>query len=79
MKKAQNLSINTIIMAVIALVVLVVIIFIFTDYWSQTDFNDCTTKNGECLYSCSDKQGYIPLNGNCPEEGPSGFSDGETA
>ena len=61
-KKSQGLSINVVILAVIALAVLVVVIMIFTRQIGKTSENlgSCLTKGGEC----ADK------NGQCPEGHP---------
>jgi len=50
-KKAQSLSMNTIIIAVLALIVLVVVVIIFTGKTGQftKETSSCTTKGGMCL------------------------------
>lgn len=59
-KKAQGLSLNTIIIAIIVLVVLVVIIMVFTGAFGGTivpGINDCEKKpNQQCLSGCSSTQ-----------------------
>lgn len=49
-KKGQGLSINAIIIALIALTVLVVLIAIFTGAFGKIipGFNDCENKGGKC-------------------------------
>ena len=53
MKKAQSISINTIVVAAIALVVMVLIVMIFTG--NITKFrkgaNDCYANGGKCINS----------------------------
>lgn len=57
MKKAQGLSMNTIIIAAIALLVLVILSVIFMGrmgWWSQSS-TDCLKVGGTCMYSqCKD-------------------------
>ncbi len=51
MKKAQGLSVQTIIIAIIVLVVLVVLVAVFTGFFGgfNTDVNSCSTIGGECV------------------------------
>ena len=71
--KSQSLSINTIIIAAIALAVLVVIIAIFSGQIGNVNKNigSCTAKNGQCASSLKEgciKPSYsIPLivSGDC--------------
>lgn len=61
-KKAQGLSLNTIIIAIIVLVVLVVIIMVFTGGIGgfTKGITTCDDKgNHKCLTSCSDEPGYV--------------------
>ena len=53
MKKAMELSLSTVIIAVISLIVLVVIVLIFTGQSSKFNMglNDCKTRGGES-YNC---------------------------
>ena len=63
-KKAQSLSLRTVIVAALGLIVLIVLIFIFTN--KSTGFlqgtKDCASKKGECFGS-----GDLE-NGKCPGE-----------
>lgn len=50
-KKAQGMSLNTVIIAIIVLVVLVVLVMIFTGYFGKVftpTVASCTTAGGEC-------------------------------
>ena len=63
-KKSQSLSINTIIVAALALVVLVVLIMVFTGkirIFSST-LESCAAKQGECLSKteCTGNKVQIP-------------------
>ena len=54
-KKAQGLSLNTIIIAIIVLIVLVVIVIIFTGYFGKIftpSVKSCTAQGGECADQC---------------------------
>ncbi len=63
MKKAQGLSLNTIIIAIMVIIVLVIIILITTGqlqkFSSATLSNECKSQGGLC---------YEPKNNNCPGE-----------
>ena len=62
-KKAQGLSVNVIIVAVLALLVLVVIAFIFTGrfaIFSRTT-GDCEATGGDCEYSCDEGYSLDPI------------------
>ena len=51
-KKAQGLSLNTIIIAIIVLVVLVVLVMIFTGYFGRVftpSVSSCSTQGGTCV------------------------------
>ncbi len=71
MKKAQGLSMTTIIVAAICLIVLVVLIVIFTgniDKWGG-NVQRCKTKGGECEDKCGTGKVEIPntrCSGNTP-------------
>ena len=69
-RKAQSLSINTIIVAVIALVVLVVLIMIFTGKIRifSTRLESCATRQGSCKSVCGNNEVFVP-NAKCPEQG----------
>ncbi len=50
-KKAQGLSITTIVVAAIAIVVLVVLVLVFTGKigWFRTTSNNCVVNGGTCV------------------------------
>lgn len=63
-KKAQGMSLNTVIIAIIVLVVLVVLIMIFTGYFSRIftpTVQSCeTTLSGKCrVLACADDEATI--------------------
>ncbi len=68
--KSQGISINVVIIAVLALVVLVVLTFIFTGKVKifSEGLQSCEAKQGECKSSCSENEAKI-ANTNCPEGG----------
>ena len=69
-KKAQGLSINTIIIAALALIVLIVVAAIFTGKFksfSQT-LEGCSTRQGKCKPGCSPDETIIRY-ARCPEPG----------
>lgn len=74
-KKAQGLSLNTIIIAIIVLIVLVVIVIIFTGYFGSIftpSVKSCTAQGGECAEQCGFGQlGNEIVGGECttPEGG----------
>ena len=54
-KKAQGLSLNTIIIAIIVLVVLVVLVMIFTGYFGKIftpGVQSCIARGGTCTTTC---------------------------
>jgi hypothetical protein len=55
MKKAQSLSLNTIIIAALALLVLVILAFVFMGRFSlfTKESGDCATMKGTCIRSGS--------------------------
>ena len=56
-KKAQGLSLNTIIIAIIVLIVLVVIIMVFTGYFGNKftpGITACENAGGKCQFAASD-------------------------
>ena len=69
--KSQGISINVVIIAVLALVVLVVLTFIFTGKVKifSEGLQSCAAKQGHCSDKCSDNEALI-ANANCPEGGP---------
>ena len=76
-KKSQSLSINTIIIAALALVAFVVLIIIFTKGVGKTSENlgSCITKDGQCANEkgqCIDKNYPIPIivSGDCMKTTP---------
>lgn len=78
-KKSQSISINTIVVASIALIVLVVMIAIFTGKIKifSGGARNCATQGGECAQDCYKLDGtYINLPGtNCEDNKGSGASD----
>tara|TARA_Y100000310_G_C19957045_1_gene479523 strand:- start:142 stop:402 length:261 start_codon:yes stop_codon:yes gene_type:complete len=66
-KKAQGLSLNTIIIAAVALIVLVVLVMIFTGRMGgfSTGVSRCENQGGRCLNA-----GTTPTltGGNCPAD-----------
>lgn len=70
-KKAQGLSLNTIIIAIIVLIVLVVVVMIFTGYFSKIftpSVKSCTAQAGECAEQCNTGQlGNEVVSGECPK------------
>lgn len=74
-KKAQALSLNTIIVAIVVLVVLVVLIMIFTGYFGTRftpEVTSCSNAGGTCKTECGlDAFGNeVPqLNAQCPVQG----------
>lgn len=61
MKKAQGLSMNVIIMAVIAIIVLVILVFVFRDRIAMMQKNidqTCVEQGGECAAATSGKAKY---------------------
>ena len=62
-KKCQGLSMNMIVLAILALLILVVLSFVFTGQtikWKKT-LNDCVSKGGDCVpkNSCSTQGGSV--------------------
>ncbi|TKJ17381.1 hypothetical protein CEE44_02500 [Candidatus Woesearchaeota archaeon B3_Woes] len=55
MKKAQGLSLQTIVISILALIVLAVILFVFSGKIGdvKTSLDSCTEKGGECKTPCS--------------------------
>ena len=74
-KKSQSISINTIIIAAIALAVLIVAIVIFTKQTgtSTRTLESCTAKGGICANgnSCTDKDYAVPIFVEDPKCAPS--------
>ena len=70
-KKAQGLSVNTIIIAAIALIVLVVLIAVFTGRFGifSKSLGSCETNGGQCLPECK-----LPNVEMTQYDCPSGFS-----
>ena len=59
-KKAQGMSLNTVIIAIIVLVVLVVLVMIFTGYFGKIftpSVSSCGTQGGECELVKTDCKG----------------------
>jgi len=66
-KKGQGISINTIIIATIALLVLVILSVLLVRYVSQLVI-DCNEISGVCTdeNKCSDLGFYVPKEAKCP-------------
>ena len=66
--KAQSLSIQVIVVAVLCLVILAILIFVFSD--TLGDFEDdagaCGLKSGVCALECKPSQ--IQLSAECPNK-----------
>jgi len=65
-KKSIEMSLNTIVIAAIALIVLIVLVFILTGRVSifGEGLEDCTSKGGKCDNPC--ETGYVGIPGtNC--------------
>jgi uncharacterized protein HemY len=62
MKKAQGLSLNTIVIAAIVLIVLVVLLVIFLNQTGRfgTTLRSCTSQGGICQASCNADQAELP-------------------
>ncbi len=62
LKKAQGISMNTIIIAAIALLVLVIVSVIFMSRmgWFAQNSNDCRKFNGDCTQGTTCEKGYSP-------------------
>lgn len=60
-KKAQGMSLNTVIIAIVVLIVLVVLVMIFTGYFGKVftpGVQSCATQGGKCVSACNtDKYG----------------------
>ena len=70
MKKAQGLSLNTIIIAALVIMVLVILILVFTgrmgSFSAQSE--SCQAKGGQCKEGCGDGEMENVLGGQCPSE-----------
>lgn len=74
--KKGDISMNMIIMAVIALLVLAIIAYLIFDSGSNIqDAQSCTALNGLCADTCGEGQAQdYPIQnpaGSCPSDGPS--------
>ena len=69
--RAQGISMNTIIIAAIALVVLVVVVLIFVNKLGdfRTSAEACKTKQGDCKPVCAADEAELP-GGECPTDKP---------
>ena len=71
-KKAQGLSLNTIIIAIIVLIVLVVLVMIFTGYFGRIftpSVKSCTAQGGGCAVQCNSGQLGNEISGaDCPDK-----------
>jgi hypothetical protein len=63
MRRRADISINTIVMAAIALFVLVILVFIFRDQIQRGNntLSACKQKGGECLQSCGTSYSYYGI------------------
>ena len=72
MKKAQGLSLNTIIIAALVIMVLVILILVFTGRMGNfsSSSESCQAKGGRCDIDCDDgeMEGIGVLGGDCPSE-----------
>lgn len=71
-KKAQGLSLNTIIIAIIVLVVLVVLVMIFTGYFGKLftpTLRSCSTQGGQCAVECTGSLGKEISGTDCSTAG----------
>lgn len=70
MKKAQGLSLNTIIIAALVIMVLVILALVFTG--QMGDFGktskSCVSKGGECRAECLETESASLLGGSCSDE-----------
>ncbi len=63
-KKAQGMSLNTVIIAIIVLVVLVVLVMIFTGYFGKIftpTVGSCQSAGGTCAPSCGNDESGRPI------------------
>jgi len=75
-KKAQGLSLNTIIIAIVVLIVLVVLIMVFTGYFGQRftpELTSCPNAGGICVYDSTTCKGAFDekvneLGPSCPKK-----------
>lgn len=69
-KKAQGMSLNTVIIAIIVLIVLVVLVMIFTGYFGNIftpTVGSCLSQGGKCAPQCNTETvGYEIQNAKCP-------------
>lgn len=69
MKKAQGLSLNTIIIAALVIMVLVILALVFTGQMGSfgEETGSCSGKGGKCRGDCNDDEIPNPLGGECPD------------
>ncbi len=79
-KKAQGLSLNTIIIAIIVMIVLVVIIMVFTGYFGAKftpGMTNCENNGGTCIFAAEEGEGcgydsfgskLATISGTCPNK-----------
>lgn len=62
MKKAQGLSLNTIVIAALVLIVLVVLLVVFLNQTGRfgTTLRSCAAQGGTCWSSCAADQAELP-------------------
>jgi len=69
MKKAQSMSLETVIIAIIVIIVLVVLVFVFTgkfNVFGKTT-KDCSAQGGQCMYSGDPGVTKNTLGLTCPD------------
>lgn len=69
MKKAQGMSLNTIIIAALVIMVLVILILVFTGRmgnFSATSESCQAKSGGTCKSGCGENEMPAPLGGTCP-------------
>lgn len=71
MKKAQGLSLNTIIIAALVIMVLVILALVFTGQMGSfgTSTKSCISKGGNCKQTCEDNEMQALFVATCSEEG----------
>jgi hypothetical protein len=74
MKKGQGLSVNTIVVAALAVTILVILVLVFVSNINKTNqgINNCENKGYECVVDkklgCTGKGGVIQI-WDCPDVG----------
>lgn len=70
-RKAEGLSFNMLVLAIIALVALVVLIAVFVHQTSpvSTSIADCSLRGGSCQVSCDKTTSSTAYDVECPKKG----------